>query len=65
MCNADSYFFETAPRAISAKQRRLDRAISRATGEPAGRIARLGFVPLTTGPAEREPHRRILRHNLN
>ncbi len=48
--NAVSNLFETAPRAISAKQRRLDRAISRATGESAGRIARMGFVPLAIGP---------------
>jgi hypothetical protein len=37
-------------------QVRLNRAVARATGESLATIARMGFVPLTQGPVEREPH---------
>jgi hypothetical protein len=36
-------------------QSRLNRAVAHATGESLATIARLGFVPLTFGPVEREP----------
>jgi hypothetical protein len=35
-------------------QVRLNRAVARATGESHTTIARMGFVPLTRGPVERE-----------
>ncbi len=37
-------------------QAELNRAVARATGETSRSIARLGFLPLTVGPVEREPH---------
>ena len=37
-------------------QRQLNRAIASATGESVSTIARLGFVHLTAGPVERDPH---------
>jgi hypothetical protein len=36
-------------------QSELNRAVARATGESLATIAHLGFVPLTSGPVEREP----------
>ena len=33
----------------------LNRAVARATGESLAMIARMGFVPLTPSPVEREP----------
>jgi hypothetical protein len=36
-------------------QSRLNHAVARATGESLATIARMGFVPLTHGPVEREP----------
>jgi len=35
-------------------QIRLNRAVASATGESLTTIARMGFVPLTRGPVERE-----------
>jgi len=36
-------------------QSELDQAVARATGESVRTIARMGFVPLTPIPIEREP----------
>ncbi len=36
-------------------QSELNRAVAQATGETVQTIAKLGFVPLTTIPIEREP----------
>ena len=33
----------------------LNREVAQATGESVATIDRLGFVPLTSGPVEREP----------
>ena len=36
-------------------QNELNRAVARATGESVRTIAKMGFVPLTVSPVEREP----------
>ena len=36
-------------------QSQLNREVAQATGESIDTIARIGFVPLTTYPVEREP----------
>ena len=36
-------------------QAELNRAVAQATGESVETIARMGFVPLTSVPVEREP----------
>lgn len=40
---------------IPMTQVQLNRAVARATNESVATIARMGFVPLTRGPVEREP----------
>lgn len=41
-------------------QVRLNRAVASATGESLTTIARMGFVPLTRGPVERERERLVV-----